>query len=130
MKNPYALLNYDMENDKPTPEFKKATEFITKTITKMVKGIKSEKFTIEPKQIGYCFYGNLHWGLIGENRKSGDERIDKLIKEAIDDIKKFKDENDHGGIGDTATDECIAYEVDRLMGSDTVMAGGILLNRE
>ena len=128
-RNPYALLNYDMENGKSTPEFEKATKFIDDVIGKMVSEIKSQPFSIDPSQVGYCFYGNLHWGSIGENRLTGDGRIDALIGEAVDKILEFsKGPEDDGGIGDTATDESIAYEVDRLMVAEPVMHG-TLLNR-
>lgn len=129
MENPYALLNYDMDNNKSTPEFEKATKFITDTITEMVNGIRSESFEIEPSQIGWAFYGNLHWGCIGEDRRTGDIRIDELIKIAVDKLREFSEgPEDDGGIGDTATDECIAYVVDELMNAEPVMHS-VLLNR-
>ena len=132
MKNPYALLNYDMENNKSTPEFEKATNLITSAITDMVNGIKSEPSDViekDPQIVGWAFYGNLHWGSIGEDRTTGDARVDELIQTAVNKIVEFaKGPEDHGGIGDTATDESIADEVDRLMKSTTVMHS-TLLNR-
>lgn len=119
-RNPYALLNYDMDNMKSTPEFEKATSFIDGVIKEMVAKIKSEPFQIEPRLIGHCFYGNLHWGSIGENRLTGDSRIDDIIAEAVEKLVEFSNgPEDHGGIGDTQTDECIAYEVIRLMESES-----------
>jgi len=128
-RNPYALLNYDMENGKSTPEFERATSFIDGVLKEMVDGIRSQPFSIDPSKIGYCFYGNLHWGSIGENRLTGDSRIDGLIATAVGKIREFAEgPEDDGGIGDTMTDECIAYEVDRLMKAKPVMHG-TLLNR-
>jgi hypothetical protein len=128
-KNPYALLNYDMDAMKSTPEFEKATGFIDGVIEEMVAKIKSEPFQIEPSQVGYCFYGNLHWGSIGENRVTGDSRIDGIIAEAVEKLVEFSNgPEDDGGIGDTHTDECIAYEVDRLMQSESV-THSTLMNR-
>ena len=130
MENPYALLNYDMDNDKSTPEFEHATKVITDIITKMTTDIKSEKFEIEPSAIGSAFYGNLHWGTIQSPRLTGDDRIDGIIKIGVDAIKEFSDgPEDDGGVGDTATDESIAYTVDELMNAEPEMAGGTLLNR-
>jgi hypothetical protein len=128
MENKYSLLNYDMENRKPTPEFEKATKFLDETLKEMVDGIKSQHTEVDNESVGYAFYGNLHWGSIGEKRKTGDSRVDALIADAIQKINYFVKTEDHGGIGDTATDEDIAYEVDRLMNATPVMHG-TLLNR-
>jgi hypothetical protein len=128
MKNPYALLNYDMENGKPTPEFEKATAFLDGVLKDLVNAIKSQHTEVPNENIGYAFYGNLHWGSIGENRKTGDSRIDSLIQDAVQKIHYFAKTEDDGGIGDTATDECIAYELDRLMDATPIMHG-TLLNR-
>lgn len=125
MKNRYALLIEGVEE-------KEATERIQDVLETMVKGI-SERFAepginIDPRQIGYCFYGNLHWGSIGENRLVGDEVVDKLIESAIEDIESISEDYPDAGIGDTMTDECIAYHVDELMQCDPIMHG-VLLNR-
>lgn len=129
MENKYALLNYDMENDKSTPEFEKATKFLDDVLSEMVTAIKSEPFSFNPSEVGYCFYGNLHWGSIGEKRITGDKRVDDIISTAIEKIKEFSNgPEDDGGIGDTATDECIAEEVDRLMEAEPIMHD-VLLNR-
>ncbi len=128
MENKYSLLNYDMENGKSTPEFEKATKFLDETLKEMVEGIKSQHTYVENETVGYAFYGNLHWGSIGEDRKTGDSRVDSLIANAVQKISYFAKTEDHGGIGDTATDEDIAYEVDRLMNATPVMHG-TLLNR-
>jgi hypothetical protein len=130
MENKYSLLNYDMENQLPTPEFERAEKVIDEAITTMVAGIKSQPTDIEPSAVGYCFYGNLHWGSIGENRSTGDKRVDDLIAVAVEKIIDFsKGPEDDGGIGDTATDECIAYEVDKLMSAEPEMHD-VLLNRK
>jgi len=129
--NKYALLNYDMDRGVETPEYQKANQFIDEVVTEMTTAIKSQKTLVPASEIGRCFYGNLHWGRIGENRVTGDARVDKLIATAVKRLVKFSDgpESD-GGIGDTATDEAIAYEVDRLMNAKPAMIGGGLLNRE
>lgn len=124
MENKYALLNYDMENMVPTPEFTKATKFLDGVIKELVDGIKSgpmDHIDEDPGIVGWAFYGNLHWGSIGEDRGTGDDRVDALINTAIQKIHEFVKTEDHGGIGDTATDECIADEVDRLMRADSKM---------
>ena len=128
MKNTYALLNYDMDNNKPTPEFEKATAFLDGVLKELVDGIKSQHTEVPSENVGHAFYGNLHWGAIGENRKTGDSRIDSLIAEAIQKIRYFAKTEDHGGIGDTETDECIAYELDRLMNA-TPITHSTLINR-
>jgi len=130
-KNPYALLNYDMDNMKSTPEFEKVTESIDNTLDELANEIKSKSFDIDPDQIGYCFYGNLHWGSIGENRKTGDSRIDELISGAIKKLKVLakSPEAKGAGMGDTHTDECIAYALDKRMAAEPVMHG-TLLNRK
>jgi len=121
MKNPYSLLNYDMDNMEPTPEFTKATSFINDTIVEMVNAIKKSSSNIikeDPSLVGYVFYGNLHWGSIGENRSTGDSKIDEIINIAVKKLVDFSNgPDDCGGIGDTATDEAIAYHVDELMDS-------------
>jgi len=104
-----------MENKKPTPEFEKATSFLDSVLKELTDGIKSQHTEVPSEDIGHAFYGNLHWGSIGEDRKTGDNRIDSLIAEAVQKINNFAKTEDHGGIGDTMTDECIAYELDRLM---------------
>jgi hypothetical protein len=130
MENKYALLNYDMENNKSTPEFEKATKFLDDVLSEMVTGIKSEPINFQPSEVGYCFYGNLHWGSIGEKRTTGDKRVDDLIEVAVNKIKEFSNgPEDDGGIGDTMTDECIAEEVDRLMEAEPVMHD-FLMNRK
>lgn len=130
MENKYALLNYDMENKKSTPEFEKATKFLDDTLSEMVTGIKSEPINFKPSEVGYCFYGNLHWGSIGEKRTTGDKRVDDLIEVAVNKIQDFSNgPEDDGGIGDTMTDECIAEEVDRLMEAEPVMHD-FLMNRK
>ena len=131
MKNKYALLNYDMENMVPTPEFTKATKFLDGVIKELVDGIKSgplDHISEDPGIVGWAFFGNLHYGSIGEDRGTGDDRVDALIQTAIQKINEFVKTENHGGIGDTATDECIASEVDRLMKANPKMHS-TLLNR-
>ena len=129
MENKYALLNYDMSNNKSTPEFERATKFIDDVLNEMVTGIKSEPTQVPSEYVGYCFYGNLHWGSIGENRVTGDKRVDDLIAVAVKKLVEFSNgPEDDGGIGDTMTDECIAYEVDNLMNAEPIMHNA-LLNR-
>ena len=131
MRNPYALLNYDMENGKSTPDLERVTKFLDETLEELVTGIKSEPTDVEMSDIGYCFYGNLHFGIIGENRRTGDKRIDSLIKVAVDKIVKFskQPENRSAAIGDTETDECIAYRLDELLDAEPIMHN-VLLNRK
>lgn len=131
MKNKYALLNYDTENMVSTPEFTKATKFLDGVIKELVDGIKLgplDHISEDPGIVGWTFYGNLHWDSIGEDRGTGNDRVDTLIQTAIRKINQFVKTEDHGGIGDTATDECIAGEVDRLMKADSKMHS-TLLNR-
>jgi len=65
-----------------------------------------------------------------ERRETGDNRIDAIITEAIERIEEWADNTpNNGGIEDTQTDECVAYEVDCLLDADPIMHGGILLNR-
>lgn len=118
-KNPYSLLNYDMENMKSTPEFERATEFIDDTIEEMVKEIKSEESSVDLEEIVGCFYINLHWSSIQEAQSCGNARVDAAIACAVEKLREFaKDHPDNGGIGDTATDECIAFRVDELLSTD------------
>ena len=132
MKNPYALLNYNMETGTSTPEFKRATKFIDEVLEELVKDFNATSTDVEPSDVGYCFYGNLHWGSIGENRITGDTKVDELIKVAVDKIVEFskQPENRSAAIGDTETDECIAYQLDELLKAKPVMHGGLLLNRK
>ena len=129
-RNPYALLNYDMDNNKSTPELEKLTQSIDNILDGLANAIKSKPLTIESDKIGWAFYGNLHWGSIGEDRKTGDSRIDELISGAIAELKELKKspEAKGAGMGDTETDECIAYGLDKRMNAEPVMHG-TLLNR-
>lgn len=121
MENPYSLLNYNMDDMEPTPEFEKATKFITDTITKMVNGIKEELSDASDyaDSIGGVFYSNLHWGSIQKPQLTGMIKVDAHIAEAIKALTEFRDGPYvmGSGIGDTATDECIAYEVENLLNS-------------
>jgi hypothetical protein len=114
-KNPYALLNYDMDKDESTPEFERATQFIDGVLEEMVDAIKSKYFRVDPDEIVGCFHSNLHWGSIQEAQSCGDARIDEAIAVAVKKLQEFADDPDNGGIGDTATDECIAYRVEELL---------------
>jgi len=116
MENPYALLNYNMENNTETPEFKAATDYITKVIAEMTDGIKADQTDISAEEISRCFYHNLHWGSISARVLCGNTKVDDLIKTAVDSLVEFGDgDTDDGGIGDTATDESIAYTVEELL---------------
>jgi len=132
MKNPYALLNYDMETGTSTPDLERVTKFIDEVLEELVTGFKATSTDVEPSDVGYCFYGNLHWGSIGEDRRTGDVNVDALIKVAVDKIVKYskQPENRSAAIGDTETDECIAYQLDKLLKAKPVMHGGPLLNRK
>ena len=115
-ENPYALLNYDMDKGESTPEFERATQFIDGVLEEMVKSIKSEEFRVNTDEIVGCFYSNLHWSSIQEAESCGDARIDAAIAEATRKLIEFSDgPEDDGGIGDTATDESIAYRVEELL---------------
>jgi len=120
-KNPYAFL---IEG----PELKEATDKVEAIVVEMVNEIKSQPHTVEKEVIGWAFYGNLHWGTLGEERMTGDTRIDDCIKKAIEKIREVNKEYPEAGIGDTMTDECIAYHVDELMKATPVMHN-VLLNR-
>jgi hypothetical protein len=115
-ENPYALLNYDMDNNEPTPEFERATQFIDRVLGEMVKSIKSRDFHVSITAIINCFYSNLHWSSIQEPESCGDARIDTIVAEATRKLIEFSEgPEDDGGIGDTATDESIAYQVEELL---------------
>lgn len=132
MKNPYALLNYNMETGTSTPDLERVTQFIDEVLEELVTGFKATSTDVEPSDVGYCFYGNLHWGCIGEDRRTGDTKVDSLIKVAVDKIVKYskQPENRSAAIGDTETDECIAYQLDKLLKAKSVMHDGLLLNRK
>jgi hypothetical protein len=123
--NRYALLNEGEEQ-------KAATEAITEALEEMVEFINKRyqdpSVKVDRSQIGYCFYGNLHWGSIGEKRLTGDEVIDLHIANAIENIQIIAEDYPDAAIGDTMTDELIAYHVDELMKAEPVMHS-VLLNR-
>ena len=127
LRNPYSLLNYDMddmENEKSTPEFERATSFIDGVLKEMVDEIKSQPFPIrlaslsgDMSAIGYCFYCKIGPSF-DPGFSTGDSRIDGLIETAVKKLWEFANgPEDDGGMLDTMSRECMAYEVDRLMKS-------------
>lgn len=131
MENKYALLNYDMEEIKSTPEFLETQRMLDVIVNELAESVRKVETNLDLALVGECFYGNLHYGLIGVNRLTGNDAIDKAIKLAIEKIKVLKTKvyAKEAGIGDTETDECIAYELDRLLGATPSMHE-VLLNRK
>lgn len=123
MRNPYALLNYDMDNNQPTPEFERDTKFIDDVLQELVDGISRVNGCLDIDKIGSCFYGNLHYSSLGENRKSGDSQVDILIANAVQQIKEYaKNVSPKSGIGDTETDACIASSLERRLKNSPINA--------
>ena len=121
MKNPYALLNYDMDNNLPTPEFEQDTKFIDGVLQELVNAIVRVNGQLDIDEIANCFYGNLHYFSLGENRKCGDSQVDVLIANAVQQIKEHaKNVSPKSGIGDTETDECIALSLERRLKNNIV----------
>ena len=131
MENKYALLNYDMDRMEPTPDFLETQRMLDVIVNELAESVRRAEADLDLALVGECFYGNLHFGLIGVTRLTGNSIIDRAIKLAIEKIKMLKTRvyAKEAGIGDTATDECIAYELDRLLGA-TPSTHEVLLNRK
>lgn len=118
MENKYALLNYDMEKVEPTKDFIETQDWIDKILNELSTSILAVEHDLDPDSIIDCFYENLHYGSIQEEQLTGDSTIDKALKLAIEKFKLLKTRSfaKEAGIGDTATDECITYELESLLG--------------
>lgn len=119
-RNPFALLN----SEEDPKQFRETTDFLNSVVTELVDFVKP----IYTKEYGlplvaWMFYGELHGR---PSRNTHFPEVDTAIKTAVEKIEAFREECDrlginHGGIGDTDTDEAIADKIDELLGTQPIM---------
>ena len=125
MKNKYSLLNYDWDTHTETLDFTTTEHMIDAIINKLAKVILKNKedktntldLPANDKLVS-MFYRNYHFGSIQDRPElTGNVEVDKAIAFAVESLEILQKTTiaSEAGIGDTATDEDIAYELGRLI---------------
>jgi len=117
MTNKYSLLNYDQELVKPTEDFLNTQLMIDTILADLAASCLTTNSNLDPSFISEIFYENFHFGSIQDTVHTGHEKIDDAIELAVEKLKELNelDMSKEAGIGDTATDEAIAYELEELL---------------
>jgi hypothetical protein len=108
VENKYSLLNEGEEQEKVTLAIDNALAEMMNDLSDLAEGSSKERI----KDIESYFYGRIHYG---EEPNTGDWQIDELIDMTAETLEEIADEYPRCGLGDTETDECVAYYLKKLM---------------
>jgi hypothetical protein len=108
VENRYSLLNEGEEQAEVTLAIDNALAEMMKDLSDLAEGSSKERI----RAIESHFYGRIHYG---DEANTGDWQIDELISMTAESLEEIADEYPRCGLGDTETDECVAYRLKEIM---------------
>jgi hypothetical protein len=108
VENKYSLLNEGEEQEKVTLAIDNALAEMMNDLSDLAKDSDQERICM----IESYFYGRIHYG---DEPNAGCWQIDELIDVTAEALEEIADEYPRCGLGDTETDECVAYCLKELM---------------
>jgi hypothetical protein len=112
VENRYALLNSGKRQEKATKAIEHSVAVLTGIIKKRMEELDPEEYLVE--DIVRNFYHILHYYSF-EIEPIGDEEIDLHIGMTVMEIHAISEKYPDAAIGDTMTDELIAYHLEESL---------------